>query len=97
MNSGVHANVLDLRDYVTDDRTPVDGIIFRIASESHPEVANAEVVGGNLSITVQPGATGESQIIIEAQDTDGEVTSDALIVLVSGATEVPQERWTPMR
>ncbi len=96
--AATHADVLDLKTYVSDDDTPVDQLAIAVVSESNPAVVQVQVSeAGILSATVQSSATGMSRVVLSARDVHGNVSETMLEVVVGGATGVQEEEWRRLR
>lgn len=96
--SGQHDGVLDLKQYVSDDYTPVGNLLFSLVSQSDPAIVSVSVTpSGVLSATVQGSAPGISLVVVAVGDGHGNVSQTTIQVVVGGATAVPPEIWQGLR
>jgi len=92
-DSGEHPALLQLSDYVEDDRTSAAGLLFELVSQSSPGVVAAALdAHGRLDATVVVGQTGESRVVVSVMDASGQTSRRTLRLVVQGATAVPPEQ-----
>ncbi|MBE7559952.1 CotH kinase family protein [bacterium] len=98
-NSGYHSGLLRLSDYVSDDTTAPQNIIFSLVSQSNPSVALVSVSSsGLLSVSVFANKVGVTRVVVRARDQDFATADTTIEIVVSGgATGVPPGQWRSLR
>ncbi len=96
--SGAHPNLLDLREYVSDDSTARADLLLRLMSQSNAAIVDVTLApDGRLSATVQGSSIGVNYVVLEAEDEVGNVSQVTLEFVVGGATAVGAEQWLRLR
>ena len=95
---GLQAQLLQLQNYVADDHTANESLVFEVVSQTRPDLVNVTVdVHGVLGAQVLIQGTGASEVEVSARDDAGETSGIILHVMIQGPTAVPSIRWKDYR
>ena len=66
-----------------------DALQFRVVSNNAPSLWNADVVGDELQVTFMPDANGIGVVVVEAEDSVGEVVQMVLTMNITPVNDAP--------
>lgn len=97
-DSGIHSDLLDLKNYITDDNTTPAQMQFSVVTQSHETIVQVSVTASGLvSAVVQPAQMGKSDVVFRARDLSGNIADTTIQFVVSGATAIPARRWNDLK
>ncbi|MBE7560825.1 hypothetical protein HS125_18505 [bacterium] len=87
-----------MKNYISDDNTPLQYMVFSLVSQSNASVVQVDVTSSGLvAAVVGSGRMGKSDVVVRAGDLSGNVADTTIQFVVAGPTGVPETRWKNLR